>query len=312
MELPLVMKLIRLFLITIFLLAFGYVIGKFSQKKRKLLHYSYYNKLYFIIIIPVYFIIVMVELHYIANFFTLLVFMFFFLSNFSLLHYTFINLKVFFRGIKSMLPKDDVLQDFEVYPGVAFILPSCNEAFDVCKMTFDSVAENDYPGKKTIIVIDNSPDSTSEEFLRWKTFVEAYPQSEQIATYFLYNTRKNLFKPGNIDMGVENLPQGVEYVVMLDIDSTLPRHENIIRRSLGYFHQDDTLGIIQYQIIPTNLSFNRFSLVASVNMYQYRLRHWIDGEGAVSPFFWAIMPFGAGRCLAGSGIGRNIIKDRSL
>lgn len=98
--------------------------------------------------------------------------------------------------------------------------------------------------------------------------MEAYPQSEQIATYFLYNTRKNLFKPGNIDMGVENLPQEVEYVVMLDIDSTLPRHENIIRRSLGYFHQDDTLGIIQYQIIPTNLSFNRFSLAASVNMYQ--------------------------------------------
>jgi hypothetical protein len=236
------------------------------------------------IVIPLYFAIVMVEMNYIRDFWALLIFIFFFLSNFSLLNYTLINLKVFLLGIKSMLPQDETLPGPAVYPAVAFILPSCNEAFDVCKMTFDSVALNDYPGKKIIIVVDNTPDIYSGEYLKWKTFVESYPQSERLATHFLYNTRKNLFKPGNIDMAVGNLPHEVEYVVMLDIDSTLPHRENIILRSLGYFGQDDTLGIIQYQIIPTNLCFNRFSLVASINMYQYRLRHWFDGEGGF-PFF---------------------------
>lgn len=281
---PLVTKLMRLLVILIFLLVFGYIIGKFSQKKRQLLHYGYYNKIYFMIIIPVYFGMVMIEMNYINDFFTGLLFILFLLTNFSFLNYTFMNLKVFFGGIQSMLPKDDALPVFETYPSVAFILPSCNEAFDVCKMTFDSVAENDYPGPKVIIVVDNSPDTGREDYLNWKTFVETYPHSERLTAYFWYNPEKNLFKPGNIDLAIRNLPPEVKYVVLLDIDSTLPRKENIIRRSLGYFQQDETLGIIQYQIIPTNLCFNRFSLVASINMYQYRLRHWIDGEGGF-PFF---------------------------
>jgi len=78
-------------------------------------------------------------------------------------------------------------------PTIAFIIPSCQEPFSVAKMTFDSIVNAPYNSNKEIIVVDNSNDVSTEDFLKWKNYVENFNENYpngSISAKFFYNEKK--------------------------------------------------------------------------------------------------------------------------
>jgi cellulose synthase/poly-beta-1,6-N-acetylglucosamine synthase-like glycosyltransferase len=171
-------------------------------------------------------------------------------------------------------------------PAITFIIPSYQEPFGVAKMTFDSILTAPYDGRKEIIVVDNSRDTSAEDFINWKAYVEncslMYPDSNVTAT-FLYNEKNAFLKPGNLDVAQRHIKEG-EFVVFLDVDSTLPDTENLLERSIAEFETDGKLGFLQFRMKGTNAHFN--DLTQSVSTYQdlFRLRAFSRGYGGYKIF----------------------------
>jgi len=172
------------------------------------------------------------------------------------------------------------------WPTIAFIIPSCHEPFSVSKMTFDSIVRAPYRGKKEIIVVDNSKDKATEDFRCWKAYVESYSLihfDSGISTLFLYNEEKGTLKPGNLDLGQKSFFES-KYVVILDVDSTIPDNEPLLERSIADFETDDSLGFIQYRIRATNGHFNSLTNALAVSQDLLRLRMISRGYGGYKIF----------------------------
>ena len=161
------------------------------------------------------------------------------------------------------------------YPTVAFIIPSYREPFEVAKMTFDSAVNTSYKGRKEIIVVDNSKDVTTSDFIRLKNYVEEFNASHPAANIdatFVYNHRQDTLKPGNLDLAEQYIKEG-EYVIILDVDSTLPVGENLLEKAVTEFILDSKLGFIQFRMKATNHHFNNLtqSVAASQDLHRLRL-----------------------------------------
>ncbi len=172
------------------------------------------------------------------------------------------------------------------YPAVAFIIPSYHEPFEVARMTFDSIRDIDYKGKKEIIVVDNSRDTDHNDFIFWKNYVESYNSNndfENISTKFIYNDKKEGLKPGNMDEG-QKFVEDAEFVAILDVDSTLPLRKNLIDKSIAEFTADEKLGYIQYQMVATNHYFNQLTQAISVSQNFLRLKRHASSYGGFSFF----------------------------
>lgn len=181
-------------------------------------------------------------------------------------------------------PSEEFNDVLEAYPDVAFILPSYHEPFEVAKMTFDSILDLEYPGTKEIIVVDNSRNVDTSDFKEWKAYVNSFvDQGDSLEVQFIYNSRQEGLKPGNLDLAQEHIQS--EYVVFLDIDSTLPRIGNILQRSIAEFSKDESLGWIQFVAKPTNYLFNVCS--RAISTYQNLLRRtcFFKSKGGFTLFY---------------------------
>ena len=170
-------------------------------------------------------------------------------------------------------------------PTIAFVIPSYQEPFSVAKMTFDSIVNTPYAGRKEIIVVDNSKNLLAD-FYKWEAYVENfnlnYPE-KNISAKFIYNDERNTLKPGNLDLAQQFIEEG-EFVVFLDVDSTLPSCGKLLERAVADFYADDTLGFIQFRIKATNAHFNSLTQAIAVSQDLLRLRMISRGYGGYKIF----------------------------
>ncbi|WP_299316031.1 glycosyltransferase [uncultured Aquimarina sp.] len=172
------------------------------------------------------------------------------------------------------------------FPPIAFIIPSYNEPFDVGKMTFDSIVSAPYPGRKEIIVVDNSSNIKTEDLIKWKSYVMHFSQKNpnlNLNSIFLYNEQRDTLKPGNLDLAQRFIEES-EFVVILDVDSTLPSKENLLERAVIEFKADSKIGFLQFRSIPTNIGFNQLTEAIAKTQELHRLRMTSRGYGGFKIF----------------------------
>jgi cellulose synthase/poly-beta-1,6-N-acetylglucosamine synthase-like glycosyltransferase len=165
------------------------------------------------------------------------------------------------------------------HPTITFIIPSYNEPFDVAKMTFDSIIDTQYDGKKEIIVVDNSKNTHSTDFVQWRDYVENFGLlhlKDTVSTKFIHNKRVDTLKPGNLDLAEKFIDEG-EFVIILDVDSTLPANANLLEKAIAEFLIDPYLGFLQFKMKATNLHFNNLTQAVAASQDLHRLR--LTGRG---------------------------------
>jgi len=171
------------------------------------------------------------------------------------------------------------------YPVVGFVMASYQEPFEVAKMTFDCARDIEYPGRREIIVVDNSHAVDSEGYQAWKAYVESHVGKDpRVRVVFAYNEKKGGLKPGNIDLA-QTLLVDARYVVLLDIDSSLPVRGGLIARSVADFETDDKLGVLQFHTTSTNDHFNDLTGPIAVAQNANRLKHLLRGDGGFAMFY---------------------------
>jgi hypothetical protein len=171
------------------------------------------------------------------------------------------------------------------FPTVAFIIPSYHEPFEVAKMTFDCARDINYPGPREIIVVDNSKNIDSTDYLRWRNYVEAQSgltQNTQIT--FSHNEKEGGLKAGNLDLAQE-LIREAEYVVFLDIDSTLMVQSSILEESILEFTTDSSLGFIQFHTLATNGHFNSLAETSAIIHNSFRIYTTMRSNGGFPLFY---------------------------
>jgi cellulose synthase/poly-beta-1,6-N-acetylglucosamine synthase-like glycosyltransferase len=188
------------------------------------------------------------------------------------------------------LPEDDAGEHLEQAsrrepPAVAFLIVSYHEPFEVCRMTFDCAWNIDHEGKKQIIVVDNSRDTSRFDYHQWKKYVEAHAgRDARIDVKFVYNDQREGLKPGNLDEAQRHL-SSAEYVVLLDVDSTLPLNERLLDRAVAQFNADEQLGFLQFHTVATNEHFNPLTQAIAVNQNFLRLSQYARSFGGFALFY---------------------------
>jgi len=164
--------------------------------------------------------------------------------------------------------------DTHDYPAITFIIPSYQEPFQVARMTLDSVINIPYKGKKEIIVVDNSKDIHARDFLALQEYVRSLNArylEEEITAQFIHNPVRETLKPGNLDLAEKHIRHG-EYVLILDVDSTLPANGDLLEQCVAAFIADSKLGFLQFTIKATNHHFNKLSQAVAFSQDLHRLR----------------------------------------
>ena len=182
--------------------------------------------------------------------------------------------------VKINLPK------VKEFPTITFIVPSYHEPFNVAKLTFDSIVDIPYRGNKEIIVVDNSKEVRTEDFLNWMNYVKNFDRkslSEDITTQFIHNKKNETLKPGNLDLAQSYIKEG-EFVVILDVDSTLPEEGDLLERAVIEFEKDHNLGLLQFCIKATNNHFNHLTQAIATTQDLMRLRMISRGYGGYKIF----------------------------
>ncbi|MEV6678199.1 cyclic nucleotide-binding domain-containing protein [Streptomyces erythrochromogenes] len=186
------------------------------------------------------------------------------------------------RWTRAPYPLPDVLAE---PPGVAFLIASYQEPFEVAKMTFDCARDTAYPGPREIIVVDNSKDRDAEEYRRWKEYVESHiGRDENVRVIFRYNTKTGGLKPGNVDLA-QSLIGESRYVVLLDIDSSLPVYGDFLSRAVNEFECDETLGVLQFNTMATNDHFNQLTGPIAVTQSAMHVGQMVRGYGGFAIFY---------------------------
>lgn len=170
-------------------------------------------------------------------------------------------------------------------PSIAFVIASYQEPFEVAKMTFDCAVSAPYDGPREVVVVDNSHDVDSDDFTRWKEYVESHAgRDERVRVLFRYNDRKGGLKPGNIDLA-QSLIENSQYVVLLDIDSSIRMHDDVLTRAVAEFERDDDLGVLQFHTVATNDHFNHLTGPVAVAQNALRIKHLIRADGGFAMFY---------------------------
>jgi cellulose synthase/poly-beta-1,6-N-acetylglucosamine synthase-like glycosyltransferase len=165
------------------------------------------------------------------------------------------------------------------HPTITFIIPSYNEPFEVAKMTFDSIIGIQYSGRKEIVVVDNSRSTNSSDYVQWRNYVENFVSvhtKASVSTKFIHNMRADTLKPGNLDLAEKYIDQG-EFVVILDVDSTLPTNAKLLEKAIAEFLIDPCLGFLQFKMKATNSHFNKLTRAVAASQDLHRLR--LTGRG---------------------------------
>jgi cellulose synthase/poly-beta-1,6-N-acetylglucosamine synthase-like glycosyltransferase len=159
------------------------------------------------------------------------------------------------------------------WPAISVVMPSYEEPFDVKKMTLDSVLGMGYPGPLEVIAVDNSRDTSSEDFVRWREHLE------KLGMLFVHNPRADALKPGNVDLALRYVTG--EFVLFVDVDSSMPGDPGCLAEALEHFDADPGLGHVQFHVIPTNGHFN--ALTRGVARYHHLLNA-LDLVGGMGGF----------------------------
>lgn len=190
------------------------------------------------------------------------------------------DVKLLRKGIRSKLPTSID----GVWPEIAIVIPSYHEPFAVAKMTFNSVAKSPYRGRKHIIVVDNSRDTSSNQYVQWRDYVEHFTSTDGFTrASFVYNNNGDRLKPGNLDLALNYI--GIaDYVVIVDVDSTFSECEDVLEAAVLEFHSDNRLGCLQFLIRSTNHHFNCITAAISPSQDLMRLRQMVRGDGGYKIF----------------------------
>ena len=157
--------------------------------------------------------------------------------------------------------------------GCSIVITTRNEPFDVCKMTFDSAYELDYPDElKEIIVVDNS-ELSHDDFAKWQSYVNSKNVFDGLRCKFIHRNGTEGFKPRNLDIAMQNIK--FDYVLFLDADSTLP--SNTLNVGLPEFIRNPKLGFVSFLIESTNYSMNLVTKVTSI--FQNTIRYFNEFVG---------------------------------
>ncbi len=167
-------------------------------------------------------------------------------------------------------------------PTVAVVIPSCNEPLCVAKMTLDSALAIDYPSHKlSIIVVDNS-DEDHQDYPPWKRYVEGLQKNIGVDVKFIHRRGREGFKPRNIDIALSHVY--ADYVMFLDVDSTLPR--DALRKPMSSFLNNPRLGFVQLQTIPTNVKdSSNLALAEGIKCYMQRFILGLNMHGGHMMFY---------------------------
>ncbi|KFJ42164.1 glycosyltransferase family 2 protein [Francisella philomiragia] len=175
--------------------------------------------------------------------------------------------------IDSLLGKNKKFEETDEELGCSVVITTRNEPFDVCKLTFDSAYQLDYPTDKIeIIIVDNS-DLDHSDFLKWQGYVNNHNMQDGISCKFIHRNGTEGFKPRNLDIAMQHI--NFDYVLFLDADSTLP--QSALKVGLPEFKKDSKLGFVSFLIESTNYSTNLVTKVASI--FQNTIRYFNEFVG---------------------------------
>lgn len=173
------------------------------------------------------------------------------------------------------------------WPNLSVIVASCNEPFEVCKLTFDSVADCDYPGQIEIVWVDNTKDTASPALAQLRDYIQHRNTTSPRAAFsakFIHNTRPGGFKPGNLDLALEHAQS--DFLLYLDVDSTVPRRGDGIKQAIADMQADPELGYVQFWSIAVNGGdeSNRITSANAAFMLQLRTFEVLRGHGGFPMF----------------------------
>ncbi|MEY8714044.1 glycosyltransferase family 2 protein [Francisella philomiragia] len=175
--------------------------------------------------------------------------------------------------IDSFFGKNKKLVEINEELRCSVVITTRNEPFDVCKLTFDSAYQLDYPADKIeIIIVDNS-DLDHSDFLKWQGYVNNHNMQDGISCKFIHRNGTEGFKPRNLDIAMQHI--NFDYVLFLDADSTLP--QSALKVGLPEFKKDSKLGFVSFLIESTNYSTNLVTKVASI--FQNTIRYFNEFVG---------------------------------
>ncbi|MBK2268085.1 glycosyltransferase family 2 protein [Francisella philomiragia] len=175
--------------------------------------------------------------------------------------------------IDSLFGKNKKFEETDEELGCSVVITTRNEPFDVCKLTFDSAYQLDYPADKIeIIIVDNS-DLDHSDFLKWQGYVNNHNMQDGISCKFIHRNGTEGFKPRNLDIAMQHI--NFDYVLFLDADSTLP--QSALKVGLPEFKKDNRLGFVSFLIESTNYSTNLVTKVASI--FQNTIRYFNEFVG---------------------------------
>lgn len=144
------------------------------------------------------------------------------------------------------------------WPPLAVVIASCNEPADVACMTLASAVDAGYPGPLRIVVVDNSSDDTTPDYLAWSAAVAACP-----GAVFRRNFPSTAKKPGNLDVAMD-LIGDAEFVLFLDVDSSVPHRGDTLAVAVAALQADPRLGFIQFSSRATNWCFSHVARAAAL------------------------------------------------
>ncbi|WP_150463570.1 glycosyltransferase [Francisella sp. XLW-1] len=175
--------------------------------------------------------------------------------------------------IDSLFGRSTSYEGIEQELGCSVVITTRNEPFEVCKLTFDSAYQLDYPADKfEIIIVDNS-DLDHPDFLKWQDYVSKHNMKGDVSCKFIHRKGTEGFKPRNLDIAMEHICY--DYVLFLDADSTLPK--STLKVGLPEFKKDAKLGFVSFLIESTNYSTNLVTKVASI--FQNTIRYFNEFVG---------------------------------
>ena len=170
-------------------------------------------------------------------------------------------------------------------PGLALLVASCEEPFEVAKMTFDCAYNARYTGTREVIVVDNSLNIDDAGFRMWKSYVEMHAgRNPRVRITFRHNADSAGKKPGNIDLALKLITNS-EYVAFLDVDSSLPLERDLLDFAVNEFLNDPKLGVLQLHTVPTNSHFNRLSRAVAVAQLALRMSSLMRASGGFAMFY---------------------------
>lgn len=262
-------------------LSFFYLKTTCRAKRHKVTGNSFYDSKYIVLSLILFYFITVTQAFLVTDLVSLIIYIFLILPILDNSIVTFMLLKILL--INQGKTSDKLIQEHKHYlPKISFIMPSYEEPFDVKKMTLDSILNMDYVGEKEIISVDNSRNTQSEDFIRWKDLISFLQIRTNTDIQFIHNHSAKTLKPGNLDIALQQATG--EYVVFVDVDSTLPRESNCLPAALECFDEDAALGFVQFYVVPTNGHFNTFARGVAHYQHMHNATDIVGGMGGFTLF----------------------------